>query len=385
MNENPKPAIFSFIDWYKPAFKAGGPVRSMVNLAELLGEYADLFVMCGNKEIDGTMQDVENNQWIEQDSGEQVMYCPKPKKSIIRDWILQFPEGVFHVNGIYSPKFSILPLFILRTYFPSKKVVVSPRGMLNEGALEIKSVKKLIFIVFTRGLGLFDKVVWHATSQEEENRIKKFFPQAKQIYVLSNIPLSPSKLKNRPEKIQGELKMYSVTRIVPIKKLEVLLQSLQEYPIDAHITFDIYGPIEDKEYAEELNRLAKQIPNLYFNLKGAVAPDELNDIHAQYHLFCLPSANENFGHSIYEAFARACPVLISDQTPWRKLETENAGFDIALDNKSAFSEKLSLFAQMNQEEWECWSEGAFAFAQKHYNKEEWINSYLTLFAPNDSK
>ena len=39
-----------------------------------------------------------------------------------------------------------------------------------------------------------------------------------------------------------------------------------------------------------------------------------------YDVMILPTLGENFGHIIVEAWAAGCPVLISDRTPWRRLE-----------------------------------------------------------------
>ncbi|MCO6495966.1 MAG: glycosyltransferase [Bacteroidetes bacterium] len=378
-----KPAILSFIDWYKPAFKAGGPVRSMSNLTELLKDNADCFVVCGNTEIDGTKLKVPNNEWLKGHNNEQIFYCKKPKRTLIKEWTKQNPDGVFHINGIYSFRFSIMPLFLRKVYFPKNRTVVSPRGMLNEGALKIKAVKKYAFIAFARGFGLFDNVTWHATSEEEKSQIKKFFPQAKQIRIISNIPLAPNKSNTVQNKVKNELRMFSVTRVVPIKRIETILNALQAFPVEGKIVFDVFGPVEDRDYAEKLVRIARVIPHLTFELKGALEPEKLSDIYGQYHLFALPSSNENFGHSIYESFAHACPVLISDKTPWHQLEKEKAGVDLDLNHLQGFSDAIKLFLQMEQTELNQWKDGAFAFAQKHYLKEEWINSYLSLFAPND--
>ena len=37
--------IVVFIDWYKPAYKAGGPISSIYNLIELLGDEMEFYVV----------------------------------------------------------------------------------------------------------------------------------------------------------------------------------------------------------------------------------------------------------------------------------------------------------------------------------------------------
>ena len=37
--------ILVFIDWYKPAYKAGGPISSVYNLTELLGDEIQFYIV----------------------------------------------------------------------------------------------------------------------------------------------------------------------------------------------------------------------------------------------------------------------------------------------------------------------------------------------------
>ena len=52
--------------------------------------------------------------------------------------------------------------------------------------------------------------------------------------------------------------------------------------------------------------------------------------------FFFPTLGENYGHVIYEALDSGCPVLISDQTPWRGLSEVGAGWDLPLDKPDLF-------------------------------------------------
>jgi len=46
---NPKTKILIAIDWYRPAHKAGGPITSIENLVDLLGDepHLEFYVVCG--------------------------------------------------------------------------------------------------------------------------------------------------------------------------------------------------------------------------------------------------------------------------------------------------------------------------------------------------
>jgi len=52
----------------------------------------------------------------------------------------------------------------------------------------------------------------------------------------------------------------------------------------------------------------------------------------------MPTFAENYGHAIAESLSMGTPVLISDNTPWRKLGEKGLGWDI---NLSAVGEFVS--------------------------------------------
>ena len=49
-----KPQVLVFIDWYKPYYKAGGPVRSMVNLVEHLSDRIDFHIVTSDRDYMAT-------------------------------------------------------------------------------------------------------------------------------------------------------------------------------------------------------------------------------------------------------------------------------------------------------------------------------------------
>ena len=97
------------------------------------------------------------------------------------------------------------------------------------------------------------------------------------------------------------------------------------------ITFNIFGPLEDMAYWEKCRRIIEKLPaNIQGHYQGILDHDEVIRVMAMHDLFFLPTHGENFGHVIVEALAAGCPILISDQTPWRDLEKEGVGWDLPL-------------------------------------------------------
>ena len=78
--------------------------------------------------------------------------------------------------------------------------------------------------------------------------------------------------------------------------------------------------------------------------RGILVAGEVHDTLHGYDLMLLPTFDENYGHAIAEALAAGCPPLISDRTPWRDLEPKGVGWDLPLDDTSAFREVVERVA-----------------------------------------
>lgn len=100
---------------------------------------------------------------------------------------------------------------------------------------------------------------------------------------------------------------------------------------------------------------------------------------SQCHAMILPTEGENFGHAIFEAFGAGVPVIISDQTQWRNLSAQKAGWDLPLDQPEQFSLALQTAANLNQEEWEAYRWGAHQLATRFFEEHDFRNRYLQLF------
>ena len=57
--------ILVFSDWFDPAYKAGGPVRSLLNLTSIWP--FETSVLTSNEDLDdhGPMKSVESDQWLQ--------------------------------------------------------------------------------------------------------------------------------------------------------------------------------------------------------------------------------------------------------------------------------------------------------------------------------
>jgi len=113
---------------------------------------------------------------------------------------------------------------------------------------------------------------------------------------------------------------------------------------------------------------------------GEIPNQDLPPVFAKAHIFALPTKGENFGHAIFEALSFGKPVLISDQTPWRQLESEKVGWDLSLNGTEKFKDVLEQVLGWDQKEYNVWSENAFNFAKKRVDKDKMVEEYRKLFA-----
>jgi glycosyltransferase involved in cell wall biosynthesis len=376
-----KPKILIFIDWYLPAIKAGGPVRSIANLVEELYDSHEFYIVCSDRDLldINAFTSVVLNTWQGM-KHTKVLYLSeehrtiKQYKKVIKDIA---PDAVY-INGIFSLNFSIKPLIATKS-FKSIKTIIAPRGMLGKGALELKSKKKNIFIAVFNFLKLFRNTIWHATSQEEATEIQQNIKKVKAISVVSNITLNTTK-NISCSKNKAQLKLIFFSRISQKKNLNFAVETVLELlNLDlTNLSLDIFGPIEDEAYWQSIQNKINSNPQITY--KGVLAPEDLENTLNNYHAFFLPTLHENYGHVIAEALGNGLPIIISDQTPWRNLENKKAGFDISLNDKTKFIESIQYFYNLDETEFKIWRAGAKTLFAEKINIEKIKNEYKQLFS-----
>ncbi len=376
--------ILLFTEWYEPGYKAGGPIQSCRNIvSKLEGDY-EFFIFCSDRDL-GDKEPYKNiavDEWLKTSATTNIWYA-SPKfisaKSLKKIFQTVQPDFVYF-NSMYSPLFTLLPLWILLRNHYSGKIVLAPRGMLHKGALKRKYFKKYVFLRVFRFISWHKKLTFHATDEQERKDILLFFSRRTKISVVENIPNTLVQKWKPKQKTPGELTCVFVSRIHPKKNLYYFLKVLSEMRDDVKLAFDVYGVEEDRNYARDCRQMQSELgTNIRLGFKGPIPHHEVFGTIQGYHLFILPSLGENFGHAIYEALSAGDPVVISDQTPWRNLEKEKAGWDIPLDKKDKFKDAIRQAASWNQEEYNVWSKSAFQFAKDSVDIPKLFEKYKQLF------
>lgn len=379
---NNKKKIAVFIDWFLPAYKAGGPITSVSNLVQALKNDFDFYIITSDRDLGDTeiLDGIKTNIWQKKDDFEVIYLSPsKQNLKFIRQILKERKFDKIYINGIFSFRFSILPLIAAKKIYHHNDIIVAPRGMLSGQAFAKKSFKKKVFLGVVKLFGLFKDVCFQATTEQEFLDIQKTL-EIKNIKSVQNIPRIPTDSDfsiRRKEK--NKLKIVSIARISQEKNTFFALDVLSKITF-GEIIFDIYGTIVDTHYWEMCKQQIDKMPkNIKVNYKGAISPDKISDIYKNYHFAFMPSVGENFGHSIFEAMSFGCPVIISDRTPWQNLEQKQLGWDISLDNEQKFVEVINYCLKMSQEEFNYLSQKVFNFAKDYIAKNNFIELSKTLF------
>ena len=368
--------LLIFCDWFAPAFKAGGPIRSIVNFVDRFKDHYDIHIFTSDRDINDKkpFKHIEVDHWLEKEGYHIWYYSPgtmsyKKVKSVIAEIN---PDKIY-LNSMFSNM--IKPM---AAAYRSGRLIIAPRGMLKRSALAVKPIKKFMYLRLIKLMGMAPYLSFHSTGEGETKDIKRFFPKARRIVLAPNLPVAVNKNLSTAEKASGKLRIVFVGRLHPIKKLDFLLDALTK--ANGDIALDIVATREDAEYwrkcKNQIGKLQFKIDiNNYIDLPHA----KIKPLLEKANLFVLPTEGENFGHAIFEALAVGCPVLISDQTPWQNLQVKKAGIDLSLSDISGFTKAIQSFVDMGDAEWQEYRKGALALAQDYENNLEALAQYNQLF------
>jgi glycosyltransferase involved in cell wall biosynthesis len=360
---------------YLPGFKAGGPIRSIENLVSALGSEFQFRIVTEDRDLGDrrAYPGIATDRWTP--AGPAAVLYVRPGLrglvSIARVLAGLGPETVLYLNSYFARRFSMFAMLLVRLgVCRPAAVLLAPRGEFSSGALRLKSLRKRLYIHLASRLGIYAGILWHASTEFEKADILGAMSSLSSITIAKVLAIHqlaggetngdvirtakdihrlPAPVAARvTHKRAGELRVVFLSRISPKKNLLGAIRMLMG--VRGQIWFDIYGPIEDERYWRECAEAINQLPkNIMVNYRGLARPERVAGIFAANDLFLFPTLGENYGHAICEALTAGCPVLISDQTPWRGLEQQGVGWDLALDDEEQFRSVLERCADACEE------------------------------------
>ncbi|MCL6494930.1 MAG: glycosyltransferase, partial [Ignavibacterium sp.] len=177
-------------------------------------------------------------------------------------------------------------------------------------------------------------LIWHATSLQEEEMIKKVYAKANIWIIPNGIDIDKFKdnehkkdklfYKKYSDKVNENFKIIiSMGRLQKVKGFDILINAISIAQREDTVLF-----IAGKDFGERKN-LEKLIDklglreNVFFI--GRIEGLEKVEFLRNADLFALASYHENFGMVYAEALAAGTPVIASTNTPWQDIEKYNCG------------------------------------------------------------
>ena len=241
------PRVLVTCGHYWPGEKAGGPIQSMRRILRTAPAVIDLALVTNDRDL-GDRHPFPNlpSGWDRQGDA-RVYYLDtrsgRQSKRLLRD-LRSAPWDLLYVNSLFST-FSLVPILAARFgVIRVRRVLVAPRGELSQGALELKSTKKSMFLKVWLPLLATMDVTWHAASAREKADVLARVPSAR-----IELCLDPG---DGPDQATAAgtpgavPRLVFLSRISKMKNLDLALEALEA--ITAPVLVDIYGPTEDADY-----------------------------------------------------------------------------------------------------------------------------------------
>jgi glycosyltransferase involved in cell wall biosynthesis len=368
-------------DYYLPGYKAGGPVKSVSSLCTNLKDIFNIGVVTSNSDFGNALpySNLEYDKFVKK-NGYHIMYLSKFNILSIKNIVDSFSPNIIYLNSFFS-RFTQTILLLNAMKLIKSKIILAPRGELSQGALSIKGNKKRLFLTMFKLLNFCKhNVIFHSTDKIETRDIRTLF--LNECYCIPNLTNELNEKLPNKKKIKGKLKVIFLSRISRKKNLLFALQVFKKYRCDHEekVNFDIYGTLEDKTYWAECQYFISSAKmDVEIMYKGAIEPKNIPKILCQYHLFFLPTKNENFGHAIVEAMQSGVLPLISDQTPWNDITDRRVGWALNLNNKQEFLIAIKEVLSYSQDDFLIKSNGIRNYINQKLDNSRFVQSYIEMF------
>jgi glycosyltransferase involved in cell wall biosynthesis len=320
--------------YFAPAFCYGGPPRSILGLCRSLkdlGVRVAVYTTTANGEHDLDPSVNGNGEY----AGVPTRYFPRafPRRffgAAGLDAALRASIGGFdlvHIHGLWN-----LPAWTAahRAHAAGAPYVLSPRGMLEPGALALRSWRKRLVYPLVQRRHLERAALLHATGAAEAERLRHAGRGVDVVMLPNGVELPPADGAT-PGAFRARLGLGDAPLIVflgrlhPIKRLDVLAAAyLRLAGRHAGARFVVAGPDEGDHRRVVAPLFAPLGDRMYWT--GALDESEKWSLLADAEVLVLCSASENFGMSAAEAMAAGVPVVVTRTCPWQDVETHRCGF-----------------------------------------------------------
>ena len=357
---------------YLPGHRDGGPLRTIANVVEALGDEYRFFIACLDRDHgdEAPYPGVRVNEWNRVGKAE-VYYVPPGGFSDAL--LLKLAEGM---DSVYLCSFyedyGYRMLLLKKSGRIRIPVTVASMGVFSKEALAQKSVKKKLFINGCRLAGLFRNVTWSVTSELEAADLKRVLGDGARCVVAEDLPRGsiPGRRKRTEHDV---LRAVFLSRICAHKGLDVAIRAIRDSGVPC--CFTVCGPVQEPDYWEDCR---KALDGMDWRYLGDIPGEQVQEILSEQDVLLLPTRSENYGHVIFEAMSVGCVPIVSDQTPWGILAERGAGYVVRRD-VGQFAHALSEFAALERKEQDAMADRAVLLAEEKLEQSKRQTGYKTIF------
>jgi glycosyltransferase involved in cell wall biosynthesis len=380
-----KPIVLTFVGYYLPGCKSGGPIRTIANMVERIGDELDFRIVTSDRDYldPQPYPNVARDRWNEVGKA-RVFYASPGRRSFrgLARLIRTTCHDVLYLNSFFS-QLTMRPLLARRLgIVPKRPIVIAPRGEFTGESFLIKRWKKLPYVRVARACGLYRDLTWQASSEFEAADIQRALGStARCVVVAPNLPAVCREEATQDwegTRHDGRFRVCSIARLSPEKNLAFALRALADAKVP--LEFNIYGVASDEPYWKHCQELMNKLPaHVTARYHGVLDHALVSRTLAAHDLLFFPTLGENYGHIVFEALAVGTPVLISDKTPWKNLQGLGVGWDLPLDNVDPFLAVLDTLAAFDRDARLAQRRRVMQYAQQVSSDETVVVRNLGLF------
>ena len=269
--------------------------------------------------------------------------------------LLKYSSIHVHSPAVIKAFAPIFPLLLFKNVIYTIHGEVEPPISFLRGSHKIASfyLSKIFAVSEPIKAGIYQRYGWHSSSVEVvKNGVE-----------LADIPLRVGH--------NEKLSLCTVSRLVPLKNIEQLIENFAQKNVHEFSHLHIYG---DGPELEKLTTLTEKLAMLPFvTFHGAVLNEKL--IYDDKDILLINSTTEGLPMSLLEAMARGIPALSTDVGDIGAVITSGeSGYTYDRDDMNTWLKHLN-YLNDNREALKKMGESAFSFIAKNYS----IDSVSTLY------
>jgi glycosyltransferase involved in cell wall biosynthesis len=324
--------------YFHPALRYGGPIASTWHLCRGLAAQG-VGVRVVTTDADGPRRLAVPAGFHQIAPDVEARYCRRAGAELFAPGMLPVAAlEIRRADAVYVSGLFVWPLPALAALsaLAGKRLVIAPRGMLLPQALAGKAAKKRLFLRTLSAAG-GRKALFHATSPDEEDSVRREVPGARVALVPNGVELPEG--VERAEDAPPYLLFLG--RVHPHKRIETILEAFALWRRGARHELWIAGDGE-ADYRQALARRAGELGiDHRVRFLPQTASAEKSRLLADAQALVLASRSESFGMVVAEALAHRTPCVVTATAPWEGLETERCGVWVRQEGPQALADGIA--------------------------------------------